>query len=758
MPAAGPPVRPTIRAGFHVDVVPGEAVAFVSENGSALVHDPVSQHAVALFDGIRTSYEIAELLRGVFRPDDVHAALAGLARAGLIVEAAGIPTATAALWSQLGVAEGQLPPLLAGVTIGLLGLTATPHAIVTEPLADWGLMTTPAVDACTLLAVSVDDYLDPRLADVDAWARTNGRAWIPVKPTGLNAWVGPVFTPGRGACWTCLAERLLRNRPVERYLAQRGGRAAGAVPGAADPRLVALHASSLLSTQIARWLARAPGATPPDRTLLVFEPVRPALSTHVVARRPQCPACGRVSAAVPPLRPPALDGDRRPIVGRDGGERFTTPEAVFARYAHLISPLTGVVAWVRPAPGIDGTPIHAYTAGLNHALVLDTPPVAANTLRLFSGGKGRSDAQARTGALCEALERYSGVYTGTEPAVRSTLSALGDAAIDLRTCMLYSERQYDERDAWLARGSGFHTVPRRFDPEMTLDYSPIWSITHQTTRYLPTSYLYYGYPHDEERFVAWADSNGNAAGATLAEACLQGLYEVIERDTVAVWWYNRIPRPRVDLTGLDPAWLAELETFYAQRDREFWLLELTDDLQVPTYAAVSRRTDGPSEDIIFGFGAHHDPLIAAARALTEMNQFMPAVLDRDADGRTRYGITDAVTVQWWREATLAAHPHLGPAGGVEPAALTGAEPASSASAGERFDAARAGLEARGFEVLMLDQTRPDIGLPVVKIVVPGLRHHLARLAPGRLYDVPVELGWLARPLQEKELNPVAMFV
>jgi ribosomal protein S12 methylthiotransferase accessory factor len=62
------------------------------------------------------------------------------------------------------------------------------------------------------------------------------------------------------------------------------------------------------------------------------------------------------------------------------------------------------------------------------------------------------------------------------------------------------------------------------------------------------------------------------------------------------------------------------------------------------------------------------------------------------------------------------------------------------------------------ELLVLDQTRPDIGLPVVKVIVPGLRHFWARFAPGRLYDIPVELGWIPRRLSEAELNPVAMFL
>ena len=64
----------------------------------------------------------------------------------------------------------------------------------------------------------------------------------------------------------------------------------------------------------------------------------------------------------------------------------------------------------------------------------------------------------------------------------------------------------------------------------------------------------------------------------------------------------------------------------------------------------------------------------------------------------------------------------------------------------------------GLEVLVLDQTRPDVGLPVVKVVVPGLRHFWRRVGPGRLYDVPVKLGWLREPLPEERLNPIGCFI
>ena len=37
----------------------------------------------------------------------------------------------------------------------------------------------------------------------------------------------------------------------------------------------------------------------------------------------------------------------------------------------------------------------------------------------------------------------------------------------------------------------------------------------------------------------------------------------------------------------------------------------------------------------------------------------------------------------------------------------------------------------GLDFLVLDQTRPDIQVPVVRVIVPGLRHFYCRFAPGR---------------------------
>ena len=743
---------------YHAEVVTDDAVAFVGENGSALVRDPVALHVVPLIDGRRTTDEIARALTPLIETERVHEALDGMARAGLIVEAADLSMPVSALWAEIGVSEFRAREVLDGFTVGIETLTDIPVEALHAAISDFGFTIMLNPDASGVKLVVVDEYLDPRLAEIDRRARASGQPWFLVKPAGVNVWVGPGFVPGRTACWHCLADRLRRNRLVDDYLHRHQNRDVPLPISRARSTMAAHHAFSMVATQIARWVGCTSGQPPVESTLVILETLRLVPSWHTVLRRPQCASCGDPELAVPSVGRPELQTDAAQIVSRDGREHTEPPEAVFNRYAHLVSPVTGVASAVLPSPWNSHSPLRSYSAGHNGALASDTLQIAGDSLRMHSSGKGRSDGQARTSALCEALERASGVYTGDEPRVHDTLTGLGDTAIDPRDCMLFSDRQYRERDRWLARGSAFQVVPRPFEPGMMLAWSPLWSLTQARIRYLPTSYLYYGYPRDDKRFVASADSNGNAAGATLAEACLQGLYELIERDSVALWWYNRISRPGVSLDELERAWIDELRSFYNRIGREFWLLDLTSDLGIPAFAALSRRVEAPTEDIVIGFGAHHDPCVAAARAISEMNQFMPAVMDIDIDGTTQYHVHDRETVGWWTTGRVADQPYLSPLTSAPPTQLDRSPRAELMTTDEHFWTVVGTLENRGLEVLVLNQTRPDIGLPVAKVLVPGLRHYWARFAPGRLFDVPVQLGWIAEPTLEEHLNPIAMFV
>jgi ribosomal protein S12 methylthiotransferase accessory factor len=189
------------------------------------------------------------------------------------------------------------------------------------------------------------------------------------------------------------------------------------------------------------------------------------------------------------------------------------------------------------------------------------------------------------------------------------------------------------------------------------------------------------------------------------------------------------------------------------------VLDLTSDLGIPVFTAISRRTDHPQEQIMFGFGAHLDPRIALMRSVTELNQMLVWLLRDDVETDEIPGtFEDSETATWLKTATIGNQPYLVPNESTPPRAASAYPWRWTDDLREDVDICRELVERQGMEMLVLDQTRPDIGLPVAKVMVPGLRHFWARFAPGRLYETPVTLGWLDAPIDEEQLNPVSMFL
>ncbi len=284
-------------------------------------------------------------------------------------------------------------------------------------------------------------------------------------------------------------------------------------------------------------------------------------------------------------------------------------------------------------------------------------------------------------------------------------------------------------------------APPPFDSAARIEWSPVWSLRDQRFKYLPTSLLYFFYSGPA---AFQADSNGCAAGNTLEEAIVQGFLELVERDSYAIWWYNRSQRTEVDLSQFDDSYVRDLQTQLAETGRKLWVLDITSDLGVPTYVAILHWMQNGQENIEFGSGAHFDKRIALLRALTELNQFLSI-------GLMGGGTGEKASLDGINPLRLNEHPFLIPGG--KPIQLETGKPVPLHNTREQVDACVEIAARAGHDFLVLNQTRPDVGVNVVRVIGPGLRHFYRRFAPGRLYDVPIKLGLLDRPRPENELTP-----
>ena len=92
---------------------------------------------------------------------------------------------------------------------------------------------------------------------------------------------------------------------------------------------------------------------------------------------------------------------------------------------------------------------------------------ADSVWRLFrrrSMAGGATAADARTSAVGEGLERYSGVFRPSDSQRRATWGDLGSAAIHPNEVMGFSDAQFADRRAWNAAHPHAYTrVPEPFD-------------------------------------------------------------------------------------------------------------------------------------------------------------------------------------------------------------------------------------------------------------------------------------------------------
>ncbi|MBL6453917.1 YcaO-like family protein [Belnapia sp. T6] len=232
----------------------------------------------------------------------------------------------------------------------------------------------------------------------------------------------------------------------------------------------------------------------------------------------------------------------------------------------------------------------------------------------------------------------------------------------------------------------------------------------------------------------WPLSIGCAAGPTREAAAEHALLELIERDAAALWWRGgRRGRP---VALEDPASIAAtslLATLRAgQAGRRSWLLDLTTDLGVPVLAALSTNPAG--DGFCCGLAARPSRAAAARAAVLEMAQMEMAhavVLVKQAEPGSRLNAHDEALLARYHGIRAGDCALLHPLGAADPAPDL-PEPAMESLIGR--------LDARGIPVLALDLTRPELGIPVVRMVCPGLEVEPSRILGARLARTLIESG------------------
>ena len=370
-----------------------------------------------------------------------------------------------------------------------------------------------------------------------------------------------------------------------------------------------------------------------------------------------------------------------PKVYRGWTERSCTPEETLKRIEQFV-PDAGITR-VADITDLDRIGIPVYSC---------IRPAAAEGAISVYNGKGGTEAEAKVAGIMEGIERYSAeaVPRDLAPYSYADMRLRGEKPIDPESLILPVTTDSTQEIPWV---KGFDLVDKE---EVSV---PFCAVVHPNPYYMPTLFR--------------SSSNGVASGNTLEEAIFYALTELIERDA---WSLAEVTRNTgKKLTDLPPK-VAEMAAKFTDAGVEVTLRNITSDIGVPTVAAVA--DDVQMKDprlLMIGMGTHSNPEIAMIRALSEVAQSRATQI---------HGAREDATIAQFREMMgydrvkrMNAYWFKGDE--YEPAS----EIPSCATDDFKTDIEEivSRLAAAGLDrVIVCDLTDPEIQIPVVRVIVPGL--------------------------------------
>src|SRR5438094_691673 len=209
---------PRFAPNFTVYVLPSKVVCLYSEDRKFFLHGELyCALASAIGEGRKSFRELVRALEGNFPSDKIHEALKRLVdRRFIIAKPRASADTVAAYWASLGLSPEIAEKNLQKCRVRIQSIDVQGAAELGAALRKLGVRVVNRAPDLTVALVS--DYLERRLGELNRQHLSDRTPWVLVQPSGIFPLVGPVFSPGKSACWTCLFDRMIRNREIKGFL------------------------------------------------------------------------------------------------------------------------------------------------------------------------------------------------------------------------------------------------------------------------------------------------------------------------------------------------------------------------------------------------------------------------------------------------------------------------------------------------------------------------------------------------------------
>jgi oxazoline/thiazoline synthase len=738
----------TLSPAFQINFLSGHKVVLFSETDNYFIQDrKVTLIIKKIHENMNNRAELSNALDELKRGDDkFDVLLEDLINKGIVLrcnEQDDNKVPHLAFWNSLKISSSHVRKRLEQHVVSIIYYINYKTDEIASVFESLGMKTG---ENGTFYVVIVNDYLEPRIQELCTELNRKQIPWMLVKPAGKTVWIGPIFNASPEFFyinWDLLSTRIKENSHSKIDIF---GYDAAEIPLSVSLELPTNRAvaCNIAANEVLKWIIS--GRSELSNNILTYNVLNLEMKMHHFSEHLQ-------HLARPLLQKGLIEFQKtKKEFSNEFGDRSCSPETTYEKIKPLISPITGFISrfYYRFENNFHiyyGTRSLSFNNKDNRFIPPRPPDVVV--------GKSKSKKEAEVAFIAEALERYFSKDLNLHSKHLGSYREVAESAIHPYRLMGFSSKQYANRLELNAKSGPYHWIPLPFDESSRISWIKLNSLNSTSSKLFPASHCYMSYLSSQEFLMCPGDSNGCASGNTFEEAILYGLLEVIERDSMAIWWYNRLSRPSIALDTFNSPFIESAQEKLWEHGRTLCVIDISSENNIPAFAALSWREDGSR--IVMGSGAHLNPQIGIQRAIAEHNQILTRATVPESIDIASVLPAERDLVRWLIHEKLSSHSFLK---GAKKKLKTKGEfkNLTSDSFYTDIQVCLKALANSGLDVFWIPLTPGNFPLKVVKVIVPDMRHFWRRIGEGRLYTIPVLTKDLKIPLTEDQMNPISYFV
>ena len=323
-----------------------------------------------------------------------------------------------------------------------------------------------------------------------------------------------------------------------------------------------------------------------------------------------------------------------------------------------------------------------------------------------SQGKGYTLDAAKASALMESIESYHAERI-TNPLI---LSSYREIQFSHNICDFTKLSRY--------KNSGL-------DENTRIHWIEAYDLMSETYKWVPYEPVHTDYrtplPSGHGHFIP--SSNGLSSGNHIIEATIHGICELIERDAIALWTLKSDPhqhKTKIETSTVKDKRCKTIINKFKRANTLVGIWDVTSNVGIPSFLCrIIPDQPPPLSDIrpSSGMGCHLSKDIALLRALTEAAQSRLTFISGARDDLARTGYKKFASEDVYREWEKCISDEITP-------------PQKSFEDIETYSGESFNTDLRILldhlkninleEVLVVDLTKPEFDIPVVRVLIPGL--------------------------------------